>query len=100
MIQQNKDMIILIWFVKTFFNVCLAWFGLMAVFQGIDQDLFLKLVETMPSRVAFWLGLFYLIFIVLKKASEAFTKWSDAWAKHQINKLKVKKKQKELNDKK
>ena len=83
MVTQDKDMIV-IKGLTYLLNVCLGWFGVMAISQNVlNQELFDLLMGAMPSQVAMFFGFFYMIAIVFKKLS-------DSWTHHQINRLKVK----------
>ncbi len=68
---------------------CLVWFGTMAIAQQINDNLFNMLMEGMPSRVAFWLGFLYLIFIVIRKGHDTYTHIK-------LNQMKIKKKRDKL----
>jgi len=75
MIIQDKNMITLIYIGKFILNACMFWFGIAALAEGFDSDVFINMIETMPSRFAIFMGGLYVTFIVAKKGVDLHHYW-------------------------
>ena len=88
-LNNTYTMTVITILIKSILKISLTYLGFMTVVVPIeqissDQDVFIKLLDSVPSQIAVVLGVLYL-------ASILFRRMSNDWSNHKINQVNVKK---------